>query len=151
MIGTEHLDRLVHDELAMGEDVAAVGNRERKLNVLFHQQHAAATLPGVLAYDGEKTLDDDRCEAERHLVEKKKTGLAGEGPSEREHLLLAARQQTGTAIEQLGQLGEVIQGGVSIELLTAVPETEVLGDRQAEEDTPALGHVRDSQLGSSGW
>ena len=65
MVGAQRLGRLVDDELAVGEHVAAVGDGERDLDVLLHQQHGAAAFLGVRGDDREEALDDDRGEPER--------------------------------------------------------------------------------------
>ena len=66
-------------------------------------------------------------------------------PADGEHLLLPTGEQAGTALAQRFQLGEVLVGELLVQLLAAVAKTEVLGHREAEEDSPPLGHVGDRE------
>ena len=110
MVGAERVGRLLEDELTVGEHVAAVGNGERDLDVLLHQQHGAAALPGVRGDHREESLDDHGGEPERELVEQQQPRPAGERPPERQHLLLAAREQSDAAVGELGKRREVAEG-----------------------------------------
>ena len=87
-------------------------------------------------------------EPERELVEQQQARMAGKRPSDREHLLLSAREQAGATVAQRLQLREVLVRERCVELLSPVAEAEVLGDGEAEEDPPPLGHVRDSTAGA---
>ena len=87
---------------------------------------------------------------ERQLVEQHQPRLAGQRPPEREHLLLASRQQPGATIGELGERREVVVGDVGVEPLARVAEPEVLGDGEAEEDAASLGHVGDAEPGPGG-
>ena len=55
-------------------------------------QPVSSAMP---AHDREQPLDDDRCEAEAHLVDEQALRFGHERPRHRQHLLLAAREQTG--------------------------------------------------------
>ena len=100
-----------------------------------------------VATTGRSRCDDDGGEPERQLVEQQQARPAGQRPPEREHLLLAARQQAGAAFGDRGERREVVVGDVGVEALAAVAETEVLGDGEAEEHAPTLGHVGDAEAG----
>ena len=136
---------LQHD-LAVGEDVAAVGDRQRELDVLLDEDDAAAALLRVLADDRQQALDDHRRQAEAQLVEQQKPGVAGERPPDGEHLLLAAGEQAAAAVAKLGQRGEVPVGDVRVEPLAAIAEAEVLGDGEPEEQAAVLRDVCDAEL-----
>ena len=112
--------------------------------MLLDEQDPATAVLGVLAHDGQEALDDERGQPEAELVEQQQPRVAGQGPRDREHLLLATRQQPAAAVLQLGQRREVAVGGVAVEVLAAVAEAEVLGDGQPEEDPARLGHVGDA-------
>ena len=70
--------------------------------------------------------------------------MAGERAADGEHLLLAAREQAGATVRAARPASGSTVGELLVELLAPVAEAEVLGDRQAEEDAPPLGHVRDA-------
>ena len=59
--------------------------------------------------------------------------MTGQGARDGEHLLLAAREQAAAAVAQLGERREVAVGRVGVEPL-AVPQPEVLGDAEPEEE-----------------
>ena len=62
-----------------------------------------------------------------------------------EHLLLAAGEQAAAPVAQLGQRGEVPVRGVCVEPLAPVAETQVLRDREPEEQAARLRYVRDPE------
>jgi hypothetical protein len=69
-VAPELLGGLVQDDLAVGEEVAAVCHLERQVDVLLDEENRTARLPGVVADGGQQALDDDRGEPERELVER---------------------------------------------------------------------------------
>ena len=92
---------------------------------------------------GSNRSTSDRRQARGELVEEQQPRLACERPGDGEHLLLAAREQTHAPVAQLPQCGKVVVGGVDVEPLAAVMETQVLGDGQAEEEARSPpGRVR---------
>ncbi len=107
-----------HD-LSVREDAAAIGDRQRELDVLLDEHDAAAALVGVLTHDGEQALHDHRRQAEAELVEEEELGMPGERPPDGQHLLLAAGEQAAAPVAQLGQRGEVPVRGVCVEPLAA--------------------------------
>ena len=70
---------------------------------------------------------------------------ARERACDREHLLLAARQEADAPALQLPQRREVLVREGLVELLAAMGEAEVLGDGQAEEEPAALRDVGDAE------
>jgi 3-oxoacyl-[acyl-carrier protein] reductase len=135
--------RAVQDDLAVREHVAAVGDLERQLDVLLDQQHRAAALLRVAPDDRQQALDDDGREPEAELVQQQQARAAGERAGDGQHLLLAAGQQPDRPRLQRLQGREVLERLRRVERLAAVAQPEVLGDGQAEEQTAALGDVRD--------
>ena len=129
----------------MGEHVAAVGDLEREVDVLLDQQDGTLLFLGEAADDGQQRLDDHRGEPEAELVEQHQPRRARERPCDREHLLLAAREQPGAPALQLSQLREVLVPGGFVELLPARADAEVLGHGQPEEEAAALRHMRDAE------
>ena len=51
----------------------------------------------------------------------------------------------------VAQGGEVAVRGLGVEPLAPVPEAQVLGHGQAEEQAAALGHVGDAEAGARRW
>jgi hypothetical protein len=109
--------------------------------VLLDEQHGAALLGRVLADHGQEALHDDRREAEAQLVQQQELRPPQQRPRDREHLLLAAGQQARRAVLELRERREVPVARLGVEPLALRAELEVLGDREAEEDPAALGHV----------
>ena len=129
----------------MGEDVAAVGDLEREVDVLLDEEHAAPALLCELADDGQELLDDQRREPEAELVEEQQLRPARERARDREHLLLAAREEPDAPPLELLQLREVLVRERDVELLAAVGDAEVLGNGHAEEEAAPFRHVRDAE------
>ena len=92
--------RALHRQLAVAQHVGPVGDLEREVDVLLDEQDAGTGVVGDLAQHGEQPFDDDRRQAEAHLVDHQQLGLRGQRPRHRQHLLLAARQQPGLTIEE---------------------------------------------------
>ncbi len=146
VVGPKLVGPALQHDLAVGEDVAPVGDREGELDVLLDEHDAAAALLRVAAHDGEQRFDDHRGEAEAELVEEQQLRASGERPTEREHLLLAAGEEAAAPVAEVGERGEVPVRRLRVEVLAAVPEAEVLGDGQPEEQAAVLGNVRDAEL-----
>ena len=90
--------RIERDPSAVHHD-DAIGNGDRPLGRLLHEQHREAVV-GLGADRLHEPLDRQWREAERQLVDEQDPGRAGKCPRQCEHLLLAPRQQTGPAVEQ---------------------------------------------------
>ena len=82
-----------------------IGDRQRLVDVLLDEQDRRAVV-GRGAHRTQQTVDDERSKAERQFVDQQESALAGEAPGEREHLLLAARQQPDAAVEVRFELRE---------------------------------------------
>ena len=85
----------------------------------------ADAVVGRRAHRAQQTVDDERRETERQLVDEQEAAPAGEAPSEREHLLLATRQQADAALEVRFELGEQRQRTVDV----APADAQVLARR----------------------
>jgi hypothetical protein len=88
---------------------------------------------------------DHRGQTQAHLVEHEQLRPAAEGPRERQHLLFAAGQQAGLAPAQLAQRREVVERGIHLGLADHAVQPEVLGHRQAEEDSAVVRDVRQAE------
>ena len=67
-------------QLAVGEHVGAVGDRERHVHVLLDEQHPAAGVVGDGPEHREEALDDHRRQAEAHLVDHEQPRPRGQRP-----------------------------------------------------------------------
>ena len=136
------------DDLAVSEDVAAVGDPERGEDVLLDEQHGHAPLVGDLTDRREQLLDDDRRQPEAHLVEHHHLRVGDEGPGECQHLLLAAREQSGPAWQHAPQRREVLQHGVDVDLRLAVlTQAQVVGHGELVEQAAPLRHDAEAASG----
>src|ERR1700729_3640326 len=76
---------------AVDHDVAAMGELQRVVGVLFDDQDGKAILPFERPNGVENLAGYQRCEPERWLVEEKQAGSAHQRAPDRQHLLLATR------------------------------------------------------------
>lgn len=133
-------------DLADLHDVAVVGQGQRRLCVLFDEQdrHALGLELDDRLHD---LLHHDRGEPHRRLVEHQQLGLGHQRAPHGEHLLFAAGEGARRLLPSFSQDGEEVVGALDVLLdaLLVVPEErselEILEDREAREDVPALGGV----------
>src|SRR4051794_24811160 len=134
------------------EHVAAARHVERVVGVLL-DEHDRRALRVDLAHHLVDAVDDDGREPERRLVEQQQLGLRHKRAPDREHLLLAARHRPALLALALLQARE--QGVHAVEVLADAlrvaarerAHLEVLEHGHAREDPPALGRLRDPDLG----
>ena len=88
-------------------------------------------------------VDDQRRQTHRQLVEQQHARVAGDGPGDGQHLLLAAGHRAGHLGAPLGQAREVRERPL-LDLLAAQPAVghhlKVFLHGQVREDAPALGN-----------
>ena len=96
----------------------------------------------------EQALDDHRRQALRRLIEQQQLGVAHQRARDRQHLLLAARQNAAHAVAQLAELRKELRHAVRRPAPGAVgragSDLEVLPHRELGEDAPVLRHVADA-------
>ncbi len=138
------------DDLADFHDVAVVGQGERGLGVLLDEQDGGA-LGLELLDGGHDFLHHDRGEAHAGLVEHEQFRLGHQCSSHGEHLLFTAGEGAGGLLVAFSEDGEEVVGALDV-LFDAFfvvaeegAEAEVVFDRHAGEDVPALGGVGESQ------
>ena len=104
---------------AIDHDIAAMGELERVIRALLHEEDGQPVIGVERADCREDLLDDQRGEAERRLVEQEQLRAAHQRPCDRQHLLLASRQRAAAlmlarleqgkqrvdAFEVLGEMG----------------------------------------------
>ena len=115
----------------MGEHVGAVGDLQCELHVLLDEQHRVAELVGERRTTGSRRSTIDRREAQAHLVEQEHPRAATSARADREHLLLAARQEPGPPRAQLAQRREILEAPRRRGARRGA-EAQVLGDGEAE-------------------
>ncbi len=134
-----------HHELAFRE-------RGRDAEVLLDQEDRETLLLEVLERLDE-SLDDGRREALRRLVHDEHRRVRHECASDREHLLLTARQLRAAVGLALGEPREELVDAVACPLATtgagrsASGDAQVLVDGEGGKQTPSLGHVADAAPG----
>ena len=133
----------------------AIRDRERHRRVLL-DEHDGDALAVDLADHLAELLDDARRQAQRGLVEQQHARAGHQRAADREHLLLAAGEQAGGLAGALGenreQLVDPAAGALARRLVACrqASGAEVLRDRQAGEDPPALGHLHQPAAGDVG-
>src|SRR5215475_2844192 len=102
----------IEDDASVLHDLSVIGDLQGRRRALFDQQDADAEL---VAYGSETTdeiLDNDRCEAERQLVDQQKLRPAHQGRADRQHLPLAAGQKAGSPASQFGKARKEMIGAL---------------------------------------
>src|SRR5271167_4467711 len=91
-----------------------IGNRRRELKVLLNEENGetlrlqgADGLPDLLDNDGRQPLG--------RFVEQQQPRAGAQDASDREHLLLAARQFGALAVEPLAQIGKQREDAIKVE------------------------------------
>src|SRR5207253_8445781 len=107
--------------------------------------------------DLEYALDEDRGQTERRLVEEQELRPRYQCPSDRAHLLLAARHRPGLLVAPLLQAGEEVEDAVHVltdaAAVLALERThlEVLDHRHPREQAPPLRRLGDPALHDLVW
>jgi hypothetical protein len=161
--GNPHRQKLLHDapvglqigggageaDLALLQDVDAVGERHHELQVLLGQHDREARgleLGDALA----QLLDDQWRQALRRLVEQQELGIAHQRAGDGQHLLLAAGQHAAAAVADLGQVGKerehlLLAPGRAAVGADAAGDIEILPHRELGEDAPVFRHEADAE------
>ena len=93
----------VHDRAALQQQ-RVLGQRQRDLGVLLHQDDGGAFLGDHLAQAPHQFLDDDRREALQRLVEQQQRRIGHQRARGRQHLLLAAGELVALGLPALLQM-----------------------------------------------
>ncbi len=91
-------------------------------------------------------LDDLRRQSFRWLVEQHQRWIAHQGPSDRQHLLLASAHASARAVAHLGEIGkqreQLVRRPVRrVRSLRLTTDLEILVHREVGEDAPLLRHI----------
>src|SRR5262245_48970649 len=105
-----------HRNEPIHHDVAAVRELEGVVGILLDEKYCQTVL-GVEHFDGIKDLPhDQRCQAQRRLVEQKKAWLCHQSAGNRQHLLFAARQRPAALRDSLLQPRKHSQYAIKVRL-----------------------------------
>ena len=124
---------------------------EGRLGVLFHQHHGHTG--GVDCPDGiEDRPHQERCQAETGFVEQQQPGVAHQGTSDSQHLLLTAAEGASQLVTSFGQAGKEVVNPLTgprdfcLVVDGEGAEVDVLLNGQGAEHAPALGRLADPGL-----
>jgi hypothetical protein len=95
-----------HHDAAVFQHIAVVGGVERHVGVLLHQQDGGAALAVDAHHDLEDFLGQLGRQAQAGLVEQDQVGIGHQRARDRQHLLLAAREQAGVLRGALRRIGK---------------------------------------------
>ena len=96
VVAFQFVDRIGRDhDLAMDDDVAAIGDPDRLIEVLLRHQHRQAETLVELADLGDGLRDQQRRQADRRLVDQQQARRRHQRARDRQHLLLPARHGAG--------------------------------------------------------
>ena len=122
-----------------------------EIDRLLDEQHRGAVLVD-LPHDLHQTLDDDRRQPERELVDHQQPGSGDERLREAQHLLLPTGEVAGGGVPPRSEDGEVRQrilGGLSdvLRFVEVGPpgDLEALGHREIGEDPAPARHLDDPE------
>ena len=130
----------------MDDDIAAVGDLDRLVEVLLGHQHGQPVLVLELLDLGDHPADQDRGEPDRGFVDQQQPGRRHQGAGDGEHLLFAAAHRAGELAAALGQHREglVAEGKVVRQLrprrAAIRAEGQILLDGEPREQAPPLRH-----------
>ena len=140
--------RLRRARCAGFQHIAAIGDGERQRRHLIDQQDRDA-LVAQLGENVEQLVDHRRRKPERRLVEQQDARLRHQPARDREHLLLAAGEQSGAAVQPVAQARKSVEQAAIIGSISApgrewAPSTQIVVDRQFGKHLPAFRHQREA-------
>jgi len=133
------------------QDIGAMGDPERLVDVLFHEENRHALLVDLLD-DVEDEFYKEWSQAEGGLVEQEKSRIGHESPGNGEHLLFAPRHGPPQLFGPFHEAGEELKTAVHVRLpvpfgtLDKGAHTQVLEDGHFGENLSPLRDLDDSQL-----
>src|SRR5579885_1822121 len=153
LVVVERVGRFASErDLAVHDDVAAVGNTDRLREVLLGHQHGELILVPQLLDLVDHAPHPDRREPDRGLVDEEDARRGHQRAGEREHLLLtAAHAARELAAPLLQDREELVAGGeIALQLIAGGAavgaEVEILLHRELREKAATLRHERDAEL-----
>src|SRR6476660_4866879 len=122
----------VENAAAVLEDVAVIGNRQRRGGILLDQHDGQPEIAPDLDQSHHQFFDDGGGEAKRQFIDQEQFRAADERAPQRQHLPLAAGKKTGGPAAQIGEARECMID----ELLAVASSTR----RRRERRSQILGH-----------
>ena len=101
--------RAAQRDRSVAQDVGPLRDRQAEVHVLLDEEHGGAGFVGDRPHGRQESLHRDRRESEAQLVDEQQARVACQRAGDGEHLLLAAREQTGRRAEPRLQLGEEVE------------------------------------------
>src|SRR5262245_10925095 len=156
VVGEELGHRAPEAHPALLEDVDAVAELRDEAHVLLGE-HDCQPRRLQAAKLLVQSLDNERRQALRRLVEEQHLRTSHQRASDREHLLLAAREGARALSPPLEEVGEQLEDALGCpHRRSPVPpglprNLEVLPHGQVREDAPVLRHVADPQPSHAEW
>ena len=126
-----------------------MGEAQRLVGVLLHQQHRQPFRPVQHADGVEDATHDQRCQAERGLVQQQQLRLRHQRPGDGQHLLLAARKRSAALRLAFLEAGKELEGPlharprIAAELLRT--HQQILAHAHARKDPAPLRRLRDAE------
>ena len=148
-VGEQALRRAVVDDATVLHDVAVARDGQRGARVLLDEQHRQPQLVTQARDQGHEALDDQRCQAERELVDQQHARSAQQRGRQRQHLALAAREISRQLSAAAGEHGKVVEHllerhrrarRATIGQRPRHERAQIFLDCQGLEDLVALGH-----------
>src|SRR5262245_25120373 len=105
-VAAQALGRAVEHDAAVLHHVAVVGDLERHRRTLLHDQDGDTEFTADLRQPPQQVLHHDRRQPERQLVDQQQLGPADQRAGERQHLPLAAGQESADAALEIAESGK---------------------------------------------
>src|SRR5262249_57241070 len=131
--------------LPLFDDVGAIGQPRRELEILLREQNGQA-LPFQRGDLLAESLHDHRRQPLRRLVEQENTRIAHQRARHREHLLLPTGEAPTAPARHLAELGEILVDTIDAPAARALgAHEEILRHREIAEDASVFGHPADAE------
>src|SRR6266851_6766073 len=142
----------LEDDLAVHDEIAAVGDLDRLVKILFGHQDGEIVALLELADLGDHAADQVGRETDRGLVDQKDARCRHQRAPKRQHLLLPAAHRAGELPAALRERREGLEAVCEIARDVAPrrraigAKQQVLLDGELGEEAPALRHQRDAEI-----
>src|SRR6266851_8272132 len=153
-IGFEILRRSLEDDLAMTHDIETAADLQRNRQFLLDQQHRSPAL-GYLLDQGADEFDHHRGQSLGRLIDHDQAWIAHQRATNRQHLLLAARQNPGWSFCALAkpreQVEHLLHRPPRASVAAALTHHQILAHRQSRKDLALLRDIAEPSAGDLVW
>ena len=133
------------DDAAAVEDEDLLRDLQRELGRLLHQDDAQRLLGDQALHSREERVGDDGGQPLERLVEQEQRGIAHEGATDGEHLLLTAGEGHAHLATARSQAREELVDSLERPAAGSRGDPEIFLERERGEDVARLGHVADAE------